>query len=174
MNKASLALGVALVALVVGAGGYFFPAAVSQALGEIGTRFPNGLSVGNSAAVPGGVAPTARKFTLGLTGDAIGTVNFGQCAIWSGSATITASTTTTVDCSSTGFSGGTLNGLTAGDPIFAVATTSLSTSFGGVNIIAAVASSTAGYVTLSLANQTGATFTWTNTASSTIRYLDLR
>lgn len=169
MDNAKIALGVALVAVVIAIGGYFYPQ-VSHLAGEIGTRMQHGLSVGYTSAAPGGVAPTDGKLTVGINGTPLGTVNFGKCAILAYATTIAASTTATVDCSTTGRIGGTLTGITSTDNVMAMATTSLSTTYLGVRIVSANASTTAGYITLKIWNGTGKTFTWTGTASSTIAY----
>jgi hypothetical protein len=77
-----------------------------------------------------------------------------------------ASSTKDVDCAVTG--------LLPTDTIFAVATSSISTAFLGVTILAAHASTTAGFATLTLANQTGGTFTWTSGASTTLRVMGIK
>lgn len=111
---------------------------------------------------------TTGTFSVGSSGSTISQYNFGTCAIW-GAHTITASTTKTVDCA-TGAAHTALTGITSTDNVMVQATTSISSTYLGVRIVSAHASTTAGYITLQLYNGTGTTFTWTGTASSTIAY----
>lgn len=166
MDNAKFALGVALVALIVGAGGYFYPQA-KQAFGEIGTRWPNGIYVGTIANAPSKVS----NFAFGAS-----------CFLAPSAATIAATTTVSVDCQATaGWSAaGTsaLGGVSSGDAIqFELSTTTAGASGpGGLVVTGASASTTAGYITVRLLNLTGTTFTWptTGVASGTASYLDLR
>lgn len=75
--------------------------------------------------------------------------------------TIAASSTKDVDCAVTGSR--------SGDFAVVQATTSVSTTFLGVSIVAARASTTNDFVTFTLANNTGGTFTWTGTASTSFK-----
>lgn len=89
-----------------------------------------------------------------------------NCTVIASTNTIVASSTKDVDC--------TVTGAVSGDFVVAVATTSISTASNGVAIVAARASTTAGYVTLTLSNLTGGTFTWTATASTSIKAFILK
>lgn len=62
MQKANLALGVALVAIVIAIGGYFFPQVADSVLGAAGTRFPNGVSANTtSPSIAGQLRGTTLK-----------------------------------------------------------------------------------------------------------------
>lgn len=134
----------------------------------------DGTAIFNGAVTLASTLATTGSIKVGASGSTVSGFNFGSCAIWANATTIAASTTKQVDCSSTGRSGGTLAGITAAQEILAMATTSISTKFGGVQVVAAHASSTAGYITLKLYNATGAAFTWTGAASSTIQYIGVK
>lgn len=106
---------------------------------------------------------------LSSTGTNVNRINFGLCDALAYSNTIAASTTAQLDCSlNGGFS--TLTGVQSGDNVFITSTTSLSTVYQGVDIIGSRASSTAGYITLEVSNQTGTTFTWSGAASTSLAY----
>lgn len=123
-----------------------------------------------------GVGGTTNVDSLGISGNltVAGTATYGSggtaitkiiapanCAVIANANTITASSTKDVDCAVTG--------LTSSDTVTVVATTSVSTTFGGVEILASRASTTAGFATFTLYNATGGTFTWTNTASTSFK-----
>lgn len=132
MNLAKFALGVALVALVVGAGGYFYPVA-KQAFGEIGTRFPNGIYVGPISA---GVSKVSG-------------IAFGTCALIAPSYTVTASTTAAFDCAAAAV---------LPTDLFISSELATSTAAGtGWQLVGVSASSTAGFITYRIANNTGTT-----------------
>ncbi len=135
-----------------------------------GVAIFNGAVTLAGALTQSAAAAFTSTVTIGTSGTAVNQVNYGTCAILAYATTIAASSTATVDCSSTGRVGGTLTGITSTDNVMAMATTSLSSSFLGVKILDAHASTTAGYLTLDLVNETGTTFTWTGAASSTIAY----
>lgn len=100
--------------------------------------------------------------TFGSSGTAITKIIAPtNCTVIANANTISASSTKDVDC--------VISGITASDTFVAVATTSLSTTFGGVEIIASRASTTSGYATITLYNGTGGTFTWTGTASTSLK-----
>lgn len=106
-------------------------------------------------------------FTLGSGGTSVSKfIAPANCTIIANANTITASTTKDVDCAVTG--------LVSTDSVFAVATTSVSSSQLGLEIIASRASTTAGYATLTLSNGTGGTFTWTGTASTSFKVFGVR
>lgn len=105
------------------------------------------------------------------TGTPLAQVNAGACSIQASSATIAASTTATVDCQA-GTQGVDvpLAGITAGAGVQLTQGTTTPTTYQGLDVLGASASTTAGYITLKLFNGTGATFTWTPTASSSFTY----
>lgn len=89
-----------------------------------------------------------------------------NCTVIANANTIVASSTKDVDC--------TVTGVVSTDTVFAVATTSISTASNGVAIVASRASTTPGYVTLTLSNLTGGTFTWTGAASTSIKVFPVK
>ena len=118
-----------------------------------------------------------QGITVGDTGTKVAGVNFGSCVIRASSQTITATTTQTADCvGGNGTSAGTtaLPGITLGDSIILTMGTNTPTTVGGIHILGASASTTAGYITVKLYNATGGTFTWTDTASSSFQYRAFR
>lgn len=89
-----------------------------------------------------------------------------NCTIIANANTIAASSTKDVDCAVTGSR--------SGDNFIVTATTSPSTTFLGLKILASRASTTNDYVTLTLSNETGTTFTWTGTASTSFKAFGVR
>lgn len=94
----------------------------------------------------------------------------GNCIIYAYATTIAASSTATVDCQAGAGALTALPGLQAGDNVFVHATSSWPTTAQGLLISSSQASTTNGYISLKLINNTGTTFTWTNTASTSIQY----
>jgi hypothetical protein len=122
-----------------------------------------------------GLASLLGGFTAGSTGTQVNGINYGTCTVLAYATTIAASTTGTVDCQG-GQSGAfsALTGVSSGDTVNTFATTTIgSTTFGSVIIAGSHASTTAGSIELIIRNNTGATFTWNNTASTSMRYIDL-
>lgn len=102
----------------------------------------------------------------------------GTCYLFPYAATIVASSTAKVDCQGTSnwsVSGpSALSGITFGDAVVAtLSTTTSGTINGGIFISGASASTTSGYIQLSITNLTGGTFTWpqTGTASGTASFI---
>jgi hypothetical protein len=89
-----------------------------------------------------------------------------NCTVIANANTIAASSTKDVDCAVTG--------LRAGDTVNVIATTSMSTTFLGVKILASRASTTNDYATFTLSNETGTTFTWTGAASTSLKAFGIR
>lgn len=153
-----------LVSVVFGVLVLMHPIAASKTLG--GTTNYDTLSA--SALVIG----TGCNSGFGTcSGTTITAVNAGSCSIQSSSQTIAASTTATVDCQA-GTAGvdAPLTGITAGAGTQVTQGTTTPVVYQGLNVLGASASTTAGYITLKLFNGTGATFTWTPTASSSYTY----
>lgn len=135
--------------------------------------------LGNVAAVDATNATNQRVFTRGVQ---IGTtatnrnlvsgLQFGSCALIV-PGTIAATTTRNVDCAVTG--------VVSTDTVLSAVISSstysgsLITGSGGVIAISARASSTAGFITVTLLNLTGSTFTFAGTGfGSTTNYMILR
>jgi hypothetical protein len=143
--------------------------------------FSNGFFGGQSQQFA--VSSTGAT-TIGTNGTAFNRLDGGTCYIKPWATTIAASSTQLADCQGTAAVGSStglyltsaLAGVTLGDSVVTtMATGTASTVYGGIDIEAASASSTPGYIQLLIANQTGATFTWptTGTASGTVSYLDM-
>lgn len=110
---------------------------------------------------------TAGNIVIGTGGTQLShVVAPANCTVIAASNTITASSSTNVDCA--------VAGILPTDTVYPVATTSISGTYLGVDILAAHASTTPGFATLTVNNGTGATFTWTNTASTSIRLFGLQ
>lgn len=160
----------ALVALVVSLSvvavvGSIKPATI-DILGAVGTRFPNGLAVGTTATV------TQNKLTIGNSGTAIGNFLFGTSALIGADVTQAASTTVAYDMAVTGaLSGDVVISQFASSTPF-VDEAGNTNSLGWV-ITSSKASSTAGYVTVLVANLTGseAVLSATNIGSTTSYHL---
>lgn len=151
-----LALGV-VVAIVIAIVGLFTPfrQAVQQAYGTItnGTNFKHGLSVGNTTVL--GIDPTNFSKILA-----------GTCTLIVQATAQTASTSAPYDCAVTG--------VVAGDVVNpgGFSTTTATAAWGntpGWIIVGAKASTTSGFITFMVANQTGtaSSLSTTGLASST-------
>lgn len=134
--------------------------------------FTGGLAVGSTQQT---IFDGSGLLTIGTTGTALTRVNMGTCYILPYATTIAASSTATVDCQGTALIYNTntgrataLTGVTNGDNVqLEFSTSTAGTVFGGIGIIGASASTTAGYITLRVSNQTGGTYTWPVTGSAT-------
>ena len=110
--------------------------------------------------VPGGPGITT-------SGSTIQAVYKGTCALIAPTYSVAASTSVAMDCPATG--------VQSGDLAFAwFATTTPSAAGPGWEIVRSSASSTAGYITLSVTNGTEATAIIPASIASTTQYLDLR
>ena len=120
----------------------------------------------------------ARGLQIGDKGTVLTKLNSGLCYIRPYAATVAASSTASVDCQATktwNVSGmSKLAGVTNNDYVAAnLSTTTAGTTFIGLTLIGASASTTSGYLTLKVANFTGTTYTWSvtaGTASGTATY----
>lgn len=148
MDKIKLTLGVALVAIVIAIGGYYYPTVTSA--------LPGGFSAFDE------VDATALK--IGTNGSRVGPIIVGTCPIIMANYSIAASTTVAADCAVTG--------VVTGDVVFAGFATS-SANFGGWFIAQSSASSTSGFITLRITNTTGATAIIPASVASTTKYLVL-
>ena len=104
------------------------------------------------------------------SGTEITRINTGFCNIRSASITISASSTQQVECQGGTASQVALTGVTAGDKVFVFPATTTPTTFGGLRILGASASSTAGSITMQVYNATGAAFTWTALSTTSLQY----
>lgn len=107
--------------------------------------------------------------TCGAT--ALTALNFGSCTIWTSATTIAATSTQQIVCqANTDGSIGALSNITASSNCDLIMASSTNTTLGGLVVEGVSASSTAGTLVARLANFTGATFSWTSTASSSSQW----
>lgn len=161
MKLTKTALVVALIAIVIAVSGHFFPQA-QELLGASGTRFPNGIAVGTGASVS-----TAGTLVIGANGSSISEFKATTCNLIGTDASQPASTTVAYDCAVTG--------IASGDVVMAILASSTPRFGQGWDIKAAIASTTAGFLTVLLSNETGtaAVPSATSVGSSTnVWYLD--
>lgn len=122
----------------------------------------------DATATYAGLASFTGGVKVGSSGTTVNGLNYGICYIQASATTISASSTVTVDCqASTSGANTALTGITAGDTVFVKFATTTSTTFAGLSVLGASASSTSGYITMKVYNGTGGTFTWTSGASTT-------
>jgi hypothetical protein len=122
---------------------------------------------------------TVTNLKIGQTGTTTTGLWSGVCNIHSGPGitTIGATSTISLDCQSgTGTQTAIprLPAWQAGDRVFITQPTTTPTTNLGVQVVSANASSTAGFITLMVANYTGATYTIGSTATSSLQYLYIR
>lgn len=142
------------------------------------THFPTDKKIVGGTTNYDTIAASALQIGIGCNsgfgtcaGTVITAVNAGACSIQSSSQTIAASTTATVDCQAgTNGTQSPLPGITAGAGTQVTQGTTTPTVFQGLTVLGASASSTPGYITLKIFNGTGASFSWTATASSSYTY----
>lgn len=125
---------------------------------------------------------TTGGVVIGSSGTTLNNVSAGACYIAPYATTIGASSTVAVDCQATlawnanGTSA--LTGVQKGDNVqFELSTTTANQTYGGLDVLGASASTTAGHIQVILFNQTGATYTWPTTlgtASGTATYISNR
>lgn len=148
-----------------------------------GATLTGTLSQTGAATLSGSTTITSG-LTVGAAGTPVTQVNKGTCILYQYVNTIAATSSITTDCVATTSSGkGTDGGLVAlagivvGDQVFATLSTSTSAlvaTAGGLVLTGASASTTAGYITVTLTNLKGTTFTYPIGASSTVSYFTIR
>lgn len=177
-NKLSLRV-VMIAIMIIAIGGYFFPQA-QNLFGAVANRLPHGYwDTADGYYVDGtAIIDGTGNLVIGSSGTSIDRINTGTCYIRPYAATIAASSTAKVDCQATaawsasGVSA--LSGVSNGDNVVVtLGTTTVGTTFGGVVLAGASASTTAGFIELTLSNFTGAAFTWpvTGVASGTAAFI---
>jgi hypothetical protein len=138
-----------------------------QLAGAINTAFTNigvtQLSVGTGCG----------DSNTSCNGTAVNRLNIGTCYIAPYAATISASSTVSVDCQGTlawnalGTSSATsaLTGVSSGDAVqITLSTTTAGSTVAGLKLGGASASTTSGHIELRVTNLTGTTYTWSTTA----------
>lgn len=127
----------------------------------------------------------AVSLKVGPNGNKAISLNWGTCYIDPYAATITGTTTASVDCQGTlavdaraasGLAGAALPGVTSASSVIAQlsTTTAFVTGTRGLSIVGASASTTPGHIELRISNHTGATYTWSTvagTASGTVQFI---
>lgn len=127
-----------------------------------GVTHLSGLSIGTSG------------LKVGSSGSTVTSTKIGNCTIFAYATTIAASSTANVDCQGGAAALTAISGIQAGDFVFVQMPTTTPTTFEGLQLRGASASTTSGYIHLKLYNGTGTTYTWTAAASSSIQYRDSR
>lgn len=110
---------------------------------------------------------TELPIRIGANGTDVSQLQKGTCSLIMPSFSLVASTSVTADCA--------ITGVTSTDVVFAqFATTTANTNGPGWLVVGANASTTAGFITLSISNLTGATAIIPASVASTTKYLILR
>jgi hypothetical protein len=126
-----------------------------------------------------------QGFQVGSAGTSIPRVNVGICYLQPYAATITATSTVSVECQGTAVintpaltNTSALRGVSSGDKVSVMlSTATVGTVVNGLHIAGATASTTrAGYITLRVTNLTGGTFTWPigTAATGTASYISVQ
>lgn len=142
--------------------------------GGNGSRFPNGLSADTTLPNAGQLRGTTLTITGASSfggGTSIASAYNGTCNIGViSSQTFTATSSINATCGS-GTNGATaLTGITSTSKIVLVAPTTTPLTSNGIVMLAAGASTTAGFIQVVLSNLTGANYTWASTASTSWQY----
>lgn len=148
-----------VIALLLGSGGVKFGAVTSPATNLDYLQLSQGLSL-----------PAGPSVSTTVQGTNLQALLAGNCIIHAYATTIAATSTATVDCQAGASALTAIPTIAVGDNVFVHATSSWPTTSGGLVIESSQASTTAGYITMTISNLTGATYTWTNTASTSIQY----
>jgi len=154
---------VALVAIVIAIGGYFFPHVAGTLLGgttNYDTIGITGLQLGSGCGSNGGTC----------VGSTVSGFNFGTCNLDSGAGTIAAFQTKTFDCGGGSLGETALTGITAGDNVSITMPTTTPASVNSVAITGVAASSTTGFITISFTNGSSSAVTLPITATSSLQY----
>jgi len=174
----------ALFILLFGGAGHSFGLATSPQ-GDVVPNLqwmPLGLNLGSAQqftvdssgnVVESGNVSNSGTTQIGANGTKLNHLISGIAQVIAYANTIAASSSARVDLGTTGAVGGTLTGVVAGDACDGFATTTVG-AWLGVDVIGSFASTTNGYCTLQLANNTGATFTWSAQASTSFAYQDIK
>lgn len=109
---------------------------------------------------------SALKVGPSATATRLSDLQFGTCSLIAPSYTVAATTTVPMDCA--------ITGVVATDGVFAQFASSTATTYGGWSIRGASASTTAGFVTISVVNGTGASGLIPASIASTTKYIILR
>lgn len=152
MDNKTLAWGGILIAIVIASAALFFAAQPAA---------PTASGVTNYDELDA----TAIKIG-GTNGTRLGPIMTGICSLIAPSFTVSASSTVPMDCA--------ITGVVPTDGVFAQFASSTAATFGGWSIRGASASSTAGFVTISVVNGSGGTGVIPASIASTTKYIVLR
>lgn len=158
---------IALIALVIAVGGYFYPQ-VQKGFGQIVDTFTGDIFDATTSYKLNGTAfYSSTGLTVGSGGTALANIITGNCTIWTPATTITGTTTQQAVCQAATNGGiSALTGVTTDSICSVRMASSTVTTLAGLVVEGQSASSTAGSIVFGLANLTGATFTWSAAASS--------
>lgn len=142
----------------------------------------SGTFTQSGASIFSGAITNSSTFAQGSSGTTINRVNTGTCYLAPTAATVAASTTVAVTCQATKawnaagtFGVSALSGVTMNDNVvLTLSSTTAGTTFLGLQVSGASASTTSGYIIVHLTNWTGNTYTWSTTAgvaSGTASYI---
>lgn len=196
MNKQNVSIGLAVVAIILAIIGLNYQ--VDPGLNGIGSTNVNSFSYSRPTSgewtsydnvltgefFSTGSSTVLGDFAIGSQGTKIDSANFGTCHLFTGAdgalTTFSASTTINLDCQGTspkvGSAPSALTGIVGTDQIFLAATTTLPTTGGrpNIQILSYAASSTAGYIRVTLANVSGADITLGTTTFQGWKYWAIR
>ena len=149
-----------IVVAIIAVGGYLYPQVQSSVFGSSGTRYQHGISVGTDTA------PSSNGLKVGNNGTSITKIITGTgILIASNYSSLAASTSLPFDIAVTG--------VTANDVVFTQFASTTASANLGWYIIGSSASSTAGYITIQVINNTGVAATIPSYIASTTQYLVL-
>lgn len=115
---------------------------------------------------------TLTRFKVAQDGTQVTGINTGFCNIYAYATTIAASSTGAVDCQTGTASLSPLQGVAVNDVCFVGQATTTPNTVNGL-VFQGSASTTNGYISMRVINNTGGTFTWTAAASTSIPYVCL-
>lgn len=162
MNKSTIAIGIAVLALIVG-GLAFLSGSAPQTLSGT-TNFQSlsvsGLTLGAGCDGYGGTC----------AGTALARINSGTCNVDGESVSIGAFATRAFDCGGGTFGATALTGITVGDSIFVSAPTTTPAANNSIVVSGVAASSTPGFIVLTLTNASSSAVTLGATATTSWNY----
>lgn len=164
MDSSNKTLWVALIAVaIIAIGGYFYPAALSS-FGAAIDSSTNFGKLGTAQLKVGTNCDNGNKYSS-CTATAINGLNWGTCSLIGDVYSVNASTTKAFDCAVTG--------AVSTDVVLAGFATSTAAGQGW-RVTGASASTTAGFDTFTIANESGVTAVIPASLASTTKYINLR
>lgn len=172
MDKSKLALGVALVAVLIAIGGYFFPQQLQKAFGTVG-GVTNYNSLGISQLKVGSSCNDEFGYST-CNGSALSGMSFGTCALINDNSAPEATSFTVAATSTASYSCTATNVLTTDTAVFAQFATTTSAGNVGWWVTGASASTTAGAIVVTVYNGTGGSAIIPASLASSTHYMVLR